>query len=83
MQSMLRAVVLGGTGKRALTLKRRVYGKTGTTNDSADAWFIGFDDTTLAGVWVGRDGRLPIYEGATGASVALPIWIDFMRGVSP
>jgi len=83
MQSMLRAVILGGTGKRALTLKRKVYGKTGTTNDSADAWFIGFDDTTLAGVWVGRDGRLPIYDGATGASVALPIWIDFMRGVSP
>ena len=82
MQSMLRAVVLGGTGKRALTLKRRVYGKTGTTNDSADAWFIGFDDTTLAGVWVGRDGRLPIFDGATGASVALPIWIDFMRGGS-
>lgn len=82
MKSMLRAVVLGGTGKRALTLQRKVYGKTGTTNDYADAWFIGFDDTTLAGVWVGRDGRLPIFEGATGASVALPIWIDFMREIS-
>ena len=81
IRSMLRAVIVNGTGKRAQALKKIVYGKTGTTNDYADAWFIGFDDTTLAGVWVGRDGRLPIYEGATGASVALPIWIEFMRDI--
>ncbi len=82
IRSMLRAVVLKGTGKRAQVLMRKVYGKTGTTNDYADAWFIGFDENTLVGVWVGRDGRLPIFEGATGASVALPIWIEFMRDIS-
>lgn len=81
IKSMLEAVILRGTGRRAQVLMREVYGKTGTTNDYADAWFIGFDENTLAGVWVGRDGRLPIFEGATGASVALPIWIEFMRDI--
>jgi len=55
---------------------RKIYGKTGATNDSADAWFVGFDKNTLVGIWVGRDGRLPIFEGAAGTSVALPIWIE-------
>ena len=81
IQSMLKAVTSQGTGRRANILQREVYGKTGTTNDYADAWFIGSDAHTLAGVWVGRDGRLPIFEGATGAHVALPIWIEFMKDI--
>ena len=80
IRGMLRSVVLEGTGRGALVLKKAVYGKTGTTNDSADAWFIGFDDTIALGVWVGRDDHTPIGLDENGATAALPIWIDFMRG---
>ena len=79
IRGMLRSVVLEGTGRGALVLKRTVYGKTGTTNDSVDAWFIGFDDTIALGVWVGRDDHTPIGSDENGATAALPIWIDFMR----
>jgi penicillin-binding protein 1A len=58
-----------------------VYGKTGTTNDYTDAWFIGFDDSLAVGVWVGRDDHTPIGNKETGATAALPIWIDFMKRV--
>jgi penicillin-binding protein 1A len=60
MKDMLRSVILEGTGRRAKVLNREVYGKTGTSNDHADAWFIGFDDKIVAGVWVGRDDRRKI-----------------------
>ena len=57
---LLRAVVEEGTALSAKQLKRPVYGKTGTTNDYTDAWFIGFDDRLAVGVWVGRDDHKPI-----------------------
>ena len=81
MRRMLRSVVQEGTARRAASLEKEVYGKTGTTNDNADAWFIGFDDTTIAGVWVGRDDRTTISGAETGASAALPIWMEFMESI--
>ncbi|RMG72694.1 MAG: PBP1A family penicillin-binding protein, partial [Nitrospirae bacterium] len=56
---MLRDVILNGTGRKAKQLNRTVYGKTGTTNDYTDAWFMGFDDQLVVGVWVGRDDHTP------------------------
>ena len=79
LKVMLGAVVKEGTAVRAKELKRQVYGKTGTTNDYTDAWFIGFDDNIVVGVWTGRDDHTPIGSKETGASAALPIWIDFMK----
>ncbi|GAB5045682.1 penicillin-binding protein 1A [Thermodesulfovibrio sp. TK110] len=79
MRELLREVVLSGTAQRANELGREVYGKTGTTNDFSDAWFVGFDDNLLVGVWVGRDNHKPIGPKEAGARAALPIWIDFMK----
>ncbi len=79
LRILLSAVVKEGTATRAKELKRPVYGKTGTTNDYTDAWFIGFDDNLVVGVWVGRDDHKPIGSKETGASAALPIWIEFMK----
>lgn len=81
MRKMLRAVILEGTARKAGVFKRKTYGKTGTTNDYADAWFIGFDDTIIAGVWVGRDDRTSIGNNETGATAALPIWVEFMHNI--
>lgn len=81
MRTLLRAVVEEGTAIKARELKRSLYGKTGTTNDYTDAWFIGFDDRLVVGVWVGRDDHKPIGLKETGARAALPIWIDFMKKV--
>ena len=81
IRQMLRANVAEGTGSRANVLGRPVYGKTGTSNDYADAWFIGFDDTYIVGVWVGRDNRIPIGDEETGSRAAIPIWVKFMNGI--
>lgn len=75
---MLRAVVLEGTGASASFIDRFVAGKTGTTNDHMDVWFVGFTPEIVAGVWVGFDLKRSMGKGMTGARVALPIWIDFM-----
>ncbi|GAB4412442.1 MAG: PBP1A family penicillin-binding protein [Thermodesulfovibrionales bacterium] len=83
MKVLLRAVVEEGTAQRAKEIKRILYGKTGTTNDYTDAWFIGFDDRLIVGVWVGRDDHKPIGTKETGARAALPIWIEFMKKVPP
>jgi penicillin-binding protein 1A len=83
LRELLGAVVAEGTGTKAQVLGRPVYGKTGTTNDCTDAWFIGFDDHLAVGVWVGRDDHKPIGRKETGAAAALPIWIDFMKHVAP
>lgn len=81
IRKMLRSVILEGTGRQARKLNRRAYGKTGTTNDSVDAWFIGFDDRIITGVWVGRDNGKSIGEDETGSSAALPVWLDFMKSM--
>jgi len=79
---LLRAVVTDprGTGRRARSLNRTVAGKTGTTNDQVDAWFVGFSPDVATGVWVGHDdqGRV-LGWGETGARAALPIWKDYME----
>jgi penicillin-binding protein 1A len=78
---LLRAVVIDphGTGGRLRELGRPVVGKTGTTNDQADAWFIGFSPDVATGVWVGHDVARFLGPGETGARAAAPIWIDYMR----
>jgi penicillin-binding protein 1A len=77
--SMLQDVVTRGTGAAAQSLGFPVAGKTGTTDDYRDAWFVGFSSRLAAGVWVGFDQPKPIGEGAYAARVALPIWSAFMR----
>ena len=79
MVDMLRAVVTEGTGVRARGLGRALGGKTGTTNDQADAWFVGFSPAVATGVWVGFDEVRFLGAGETGSRAALPIWIDYMR----
>lgn len=79
IRKLLHAVVEEGTAQRARELKRTLYGKTGTTNDYTDAWFVGFDDRLVVGVWVGRDDHTPIGTKETGARAALPIWMEFMK----
>ncbi|NWF97864.1 MAG: PBP1A family penicillin-binding protein [Nitrospirae bacterium] len=79
MKELLKAVINEGTATRAREIKRTIYGKTGTTNNYTDAWFIGFDDTLVAGVWVGRDDHKSLGPGMTGSQAALPIWIEFMK----
>jgi len=78
MTSMLREVVLHGTGIAAAKLPFPVAGKTGTTNDFTDAWFMGFSPTTTCGVWVGYDEKKSLGAKETGAHAALPIWMNFM-----
>ena len=78
MTSMLREVVLHGTGIAASKLLFPVAGKTGTTNDFTDAWFMGFSPTMSCGVWVGYDEKKSLGAKETGAHAALPIWMNFM-----
>jgi len=78
MTSMLREVVLHGTGVAASKLPFPVAGKTGTTNDFTDAWFVGFTPTMTCGVWVGYDEKKSLGAKETGAHAALPIWMNFM-----
>jgi penicillin-binding protein 1A len=81
MTDLLQAVVKEGTGRRALELTSLapVAGKTGTTNDFTDAWFIGFSPRIVTGVWVGKDNHTTLGKGEAGGRAALPIWTDFMR----
>jgi 1A family penicillin-binding protein len=84
MVTMLQDVVNRGTGSaaRRLGVLGPVGGKTGSTNDYRDAWFVGFSSSVVAGVWVGFDQPERIRVGGSGARVALPIWADFMRRVA-
>ncbi len=80
MVAMLEDVVQFGTGVKAKVLARPTAGKTGTTNDFTDAWYIGFTPSLTAGVWVGNDDkRISLGKKETGAAVALPVWIEFMQ----
>jgi penicillin-binding protein 1A len=83
MVTMLQDVVARGTGAsaRSYGISGAVGGKTGSTNDYHDAWFVGFNSSVVVGVWVGFDQPQTIREGGTGARIALPIWADFMRRV--
>lgn len=77
--NMLEDVVGYGTGQRAKALGRQLAGKTGTTNEFTDAWFIGYTPNLVVGVWVGFDDRKSLGDGEAGARSALPIWIEFMK----
>jgi penicillin-binding protein 1A len=79
--SLMQEVVTRGTAARAkqFGLRHAAAGKTGTTNDYQDAWFVGFDDQLVCGVWVGFDQPKKIMAGGTGGELALPIWVDIME----
>jgi membrane carboxypeptidase/penicillin-binding protein len=81
MVTMLQDVVQRGTGAavRAQGVRGAIGGKTGTTSEYRDAWFVGFNASVVVGVWVGYDQPQTISEGASGSRAALPIWTDFMR----
>ncbi|MBI4828322.1 MAG: transglycosylase domain-containing protein [Nitrospinae bacterium] len=79
LTTMLRGVIERGTGKPAAALDRPAAGKTGTTNDYRDAWFVGYTPGLVAGVWLGYDDNHPAGRGFTGGQAAAPIWLDFMR----
>ena len=80
IQDMMRDVIRRGTGRRARVLGRSdLSGKTGTSNDHRDAWFVGFNADLVSVVWVGYDDDLPLGPGEEGSRTALPIWIEFMR----
>ncbi len=79
MMTMLEGVIQHGTGAAAAELHHPLGGKTGTTSDFTDAWFIGFSPSVTCGVWVGYDSRQPLGEKETGAVAALPIWMTFMK----
>jgi penicillin-binding protein 1A len=81
MTDLLKAVIKEGTGWRVKALKRPAAGKTGTTNDLRDAWFMGFTPELVTGVWVGYDDRKPMGKGETGSRAASPIWLYFMSDV--
>jgi penicillin-binding protein 1A len=79
MMTLLRGVTDHGTGAAARELNHPLGGKTGTTSDFTDAWFLGFSPSLTCGVWVGYDSRESLGNKETGAVTALPIWITFMR----
>lgn len=81
MTDVLQGVIQRGTAVKAKKLKRPLAGKTGTTDDCTDAWFIGYTPSLVAGVWVGYDEKKSLGKKETGAEAALPIWIDFMGAV--
>ncbi|MCX8085018.1 MAG: PBP1A family penicillin-binding protein [Calditerrivibrio sp.] len=81
MNEILMNVVEDGTAKAARAIPRIIAGKTGTTNDYKDAWFIGYTPDIVVGTWVGFDEFIPIGRGETGGRAALPIWIEFMNGI--
>ncbi|WP_447974587.1 penicillin-binding protein 1A [Nitrospira sp. Kam-Ns4a] len=78
LTDMLKDVIQRGTGQLAKTIERPIAGKTGTTNDYTDAWFIGYTPNLAAGVWVGFDDLRTLGETESGAHAALPIWVEFM-----
>lgn len=77
--NLLKGVIERGTGWKARELGRPVAGKTGTTNDYRDAWFIGYTPSLVTGVWVGFDDQRSLGHKATGSRAALPVWLDFMK----
>jgi len=80
MMVFLKEVTRTGTAAAASILNHPIGGKTGTTSEYTDAWFLGFSPSVTCGVWVGYDDRQSLGDKETGAKAALPIWMDFMRG---
>jgi penicillin-binding protein 1A len=80
--SILKSVIDRGTGRRARTLARPAAGKTGTTNDQMDAWFIGYTPELVAGAWVGFDEKRTLGKEETGGRAAVPIWLEFMQAAT-
>jgi len=81
MLGLLQDVVQNGTAKAARALNRPLGGKTGTTNDFADAWFVGFSPSITTAIWVGFDSKRTLGDKEAGAVVSLPIWMQFMQEV--
>lgn len=81
--NLLEGVIKQGTGRRASSLGWPMAGKTGTTDEYKDAWFIGYTPNLAAGAWVGFDQPSSLGRGEAGSVAALPIWMDFMRRVGP
>lgn len=79
MNEIMENVIESGTGRRAKVLNRPIGGKTGTTNDFKDAWFVGYLPNVVAGVWVGHDDFKTIGNSMGGANTALPVWVEFMN----
>jgi len=83
MTNMLEDVIRRGTGRKASVIGRPIAGKTGTTDEFTDAWFVGFSPDIAAGVWVGFDDRRSLGNKESGAAAALPIWTAFMQEALP
>src|SRR5262245_27478670 len=81
MVDLMQEPVRRGTAVKAQELKRPVAGKTGTTNDFTDAWFIGYTPSLAAGVWIGFDEKVTLGDKETGGLAALPMWIEMMQQV--
>jgi penicillin-binding protein 1A len=79
--SLMQSVVQSGTAKKVKVLKRPIAGKTGTTNNNVDAWFIGFTPGVVTGVWVGKDNYEQLGKNETGSRAAIPIWLQYMKYV--
>jgi penicillin-binding protein 1A len=79
LTNLMQSVVASGTGHRASIIGRPVAGKTGTTNESKDAWFVGFIPQLVAGVWVGYDQERSLGAGGSGGQASAPIWAEFMQ----
>jgi penicillin-binding protein 1A len=79
LTNLLQGVVQHGTAAAANALKWPLAGKTGTVDDNTDAWFVGFDPNITVGVWLGHDEKKPLGYNETGATAALPMWMDFMK----
>ncbi len=77
---LMGVVVQRGTGRKAQVIGKPAAGKTGTSSNFKDAWFVGFTRNRIAGIWVGRDNSTPLGDEVTGGNTALPIWNEFMVG---
>lgn len=79
LTNVMKGVIERGTATRARVLKRPLAGKTGTTSEATDVWFVGFTPNLVAGVWVGYDVKRSLGPAETGSHMALPLWIHFME----
>ncbi len=82
MKAMLQEVVRRGTGKRAAGVPGSIGGKTGTSDENRDAWFIGFQNQRITGVWVGHDRNQSLGQSENGGRTAAPIWKKYMASTS-